>query len=290
MAVKGRFADLHTHTTASDGTLTPSELVKLAAESGLSVLAITDHDTVLGIDEAQRSLPSGLDLVSGVEFSCLYDGNCAFKLHILGLGVDTGNPSLLAAVELARRARLRKHSLRLGYLKERFGIEFTEAEKEYLDTRPNVSKLHIARLLIDRGLCFTISDGIEKFMSAPDFPDGTIPAAVAINAIKEAGGVSAYAHALGGESEGRLSFDEVAQRVKLLKDLGIGALECYYSRYNPTEIDFLLGLASECGLAVSGGSDFHGKNKTVRLGDTSTLGTMTESESLTVLTQISDLA
>ncbi len=286
MAVSSIFADLHIHTTASDGTLTPRELLEEAKAQGLSVIAVTDHDTVGGVDEARAFLPSGIALVPGVEFSCLYEGERSFLLHLLGLGIDTRHKAILFLVDLAGQARLLKHSRRLGYLKERFGIEFTEEEHEYLNTRPNVSKLHIARLLIDRGLCFTISEGIQKYMSSPDFPDGTVPVADAIAAIKASGGIPVYAHPLGGECDVHLSFPEVAHRVKLLKEAGVCAIECYYSRYSKAEIDFLLSLADECNLLVSGGSDFHGKNKTVRLGDTSSEGTRVECESLTVLSKI----
>lgn len=280
------YADLHLHTTASDGTLTPREVVELACGSGLSVIAITDHDTVSGIDEAREVLPLGLTLVPGVEFSCLYRGKESFLLHVLGYGIDTSHSEIERVVSLAREARLHKHSLRLGYLKDVYGIEFTEEEHEYLNTRPNVGRLHIARLLIDRGLSLTVRDAIDKFMSAPDFPDGTIPADLAIASIKAAGGIPTYAHSLGGECEVHLPFDVVAHRVKLLKGEGIEALECYYSRYSMSEIDFLLSLARDEGLLVSGGSDFHGKNKTVTIGTASDCGMRVSSEALTVLDKI----
>ena len=277
------FADLHIHTTASDGTLSPFEVANLACDSGLSVIAITDHDTVKGVAALAPHLPSGLKLVPGIEFSCLYSGNERFLLHILGYGFDYNHPAILEAIDTAKQARLKKHTLRIRYLKETFGIKFDKEEIEYLDTRPNVSKLHIAQLLHRRGMCLGIRDGLDKFMSSPDFPDGSISAAVAIEAIKLSGGAAVYAHSLGGECDTRLSFAETAHRVKLLKQIGISGLECYYSRYNENEIEFLLSVAEREGLYVSGGSDFHGANKSTCLGNLSASGARKQAGALTIL-------
>ena len=280
------YADLHIHTTASDGTLAPGEVVDLAYREGLSVISITDHDTVAGVTQAMSCLPRGLTLVPGVEFSCLYEGGQGFLMHLLGYGIDPCHPAILTAVDIAKEARLQKHARRLEYFKERYGIEFTKDEHHYLNTRPNVGRLHIARLLIDRGLCFTVREGIDIFMSSPDFPDGTIPLGKAVNAIISAGGIPIYAHSLGGECEVHLSFEETLSRIKLIKAVGVMGLECYYSRYSREEIDFLLSVAAKEGLLVSGGSDFHGKNKTVRIGDTSIDGSRVESSKLSLLAKI----
>lgn len=277
------YADLHLHTTASDGTLTPRELVLLAHRSGITTVSVTDHDTVAGIREAREALPDGMKLISGVEFSCFYDGDEQFLLHILGYGIDTRAESIANAVNKGREIRQKKHSLRLEYMKAVHGIEFTEEELSYFNTRFTVGKPHLAEVLVRRGMAGNIKEAIDKYMKSPDFPDGNIPASLAIEGILGAGGIPVYAHSLGGECDARLSYDEAEQRILLMKDMGIRGLECYYSRYSADDEKHLLSIAKRHGLLVSGGSDFHGKNKTVVLGELSREGVRVDCEKMSVL-------
>lgn len=280
------YADLHLHTTASDGTLTPSELISLAHKSGINTVSITDHDTVAGIDEARESLPDGMTLIPGVEFSCFYDGGEPFLLHILGYGIDTCADSIAYAVNRGREIRQEKHSLRLEYMRTAHGIEFTEDELSYFDTRFTVGKPHLAEVLVRRGMAGSIKEAIDKYMKASDFPDGNIPASLAIEGILGAGGIPVYAHSLGGECDARLSYEEAERRILLMKDMGIRGLECYYSRYSEDDEKRLLSIAKKHGLLVSGGSDFHGKNKTVILGELSSEGKRIECEKMSVLSNL----
>lgn len=281
------FADLHLHTSASDGTLTPKELVSYAKEKNISIVAITDHDTVDGFEEARRSIPDGVELISGVEFSCIYDGGEPFLLHILGYGIDTDSDGIKKAVKIGRDMRRGKHSARLEYLSRVFGIKFTEAERFRLERQPSVGKLHIAAILIERGYATGIGEAVAKFMSSPDFPDGRISYKTAISGIIEAGGIPVYAHPLGGEGEEHLSISEVAHRVRIMRSAGVMGLECYYSRYTDKEIEMLLSLAEDMGMYVSGGSDFHGENKTVPIGCLSADGTSIFPKRLSMLTKLS---
>ena len=268
------YVDLHIHSTASDGTLSFMELFPLLYEKGIHSYSITDHDTVEGTKEALAFTPegTGLRVISGVELTSRYSGAEVFNLHILGYGFDPYSPIIASLIDYARNMRVFKHVMRLQYLNDRFDIVFTEEEEEYLNTRLSVGRVHIAELLLRRGLCLTVRDGIERYLSGPDFPEGCVDADIAISSIINAGGIAVYAHPLGGENELRLSFAEVERRVKLLKEIGIGGLECYYSRYSEEEIAFLKSLAEKYGLYVSGGSDFHGENKTVELGNLSSTG------------------
>lgn len=262
------YADLHLHTTASDGTLSPTELVSFAKGAGLSVIAVTDHDTVIGAREARQLSDGEITVIPGIELSSLFnDGSCAFKLHILGLGIDPDAPAIREAVCEGQEVRRQKHSLRLDYLRERYGIEFTDEERSALSSENSVAKPHLASLLVKRGIARSISDAIRKYMSSPDFPDGCIPHTLAIESILASGGIPVYAHPLGGECEEHLSFREAGGRISLLREAGIRGVECYYSRYSSGEAAYLSLTALKLGLSISGGSDFHGENKTVGIGE-----------------------
>ena len=275
------YADLHLHTTASDGSMTPPELVAYAKANGLSVISVTDHDTVSGLALAMASA-DGIRVIPGVEFSSLYDGEGEpFRLHILGYGIDPEAPEIISAVEAGQAVRRRKHSLRLEYLKERFGIDLTEEDARQGSAM--VGKISLAHLLIDGGYADTVQDAIGKFMSAPDFPEGRIPHSLAISAITASGGIPVYAHPLGGEGEEHLSKNEAERRIRLLADAGIRGAECYYSRYSRAEVSALVDISERLGLLVSGGSDFHGTNKTVKIGTLNTDGEKADADSLSVL-------
>ena len=264
--------------------MTPRELVEYARASGLSVISVTDHDTVSGLAEAACA-SDGITVIPGIELSSVYDGEGGpFRLHILGYGIDPEAPSVLSAVEAGQTVRRRKHSLRLEYLKEKFGIDLIERDKEQGSVM--VGKISLAHLLIEGGFADTVGGAIEKYMSAPDFPEGRIPHALAISGICGAGGIPVYAHPLGGEGEAHLSEGEVERRIELLARAGIRGVECYYSRYFEQEVLHLVKTAEKYGLLVSGGSDFHGSNKTVKIGTLVSDGTAVPSERLTVLSAL----
>ena len=182
--------------------------------------------------------------------------------------------------------RRRKHSLRLEYLERKYGIVLTESEKDSLRCENSVAKPHIARIIMNRGLSESVTDAIVKYMSAPDFPNGFIPHTMAIEGILASGGIPVYAHPLGGECEKRISLAEVERRVEILRSSGLLGLECYYSRYTKEESRGLSDIAERYGLLISGGSDFHGANKTVRLGELSSEGDRISEKNLTLLTKL----
>lgn len=261
-----RKIDLHLHTSASDGSDTPAELLRLARNSGISVVSVTDHDTIEGMKEALNSRVEGVKIITGIEFSCKYDADGGFDCHILGYGFDPESKSLLAAIEKGRLMRREKLDLRLVYLREVYGIDFDADEREWLYSLNSAARPHLANLLIKRGLATDIADAMDKYLRADGFPDDRIDASLAIDAILSSGGVPVWAHPLGGEREERLLVDEVRRRAGLLRSLGLRGLECYYSRYSREDISTLLSIADEFEMLVSGGSDYHGRNKTVELG------------------------
>lgn len=258
--------DLHLHTTASDGSDTASELLKLACEAGLEVISITDHDTILGLTEAMKITNNKVKLITGIEFSCHFSGETDFDCHILGYGFDPSSEHISRAIEHGRQMRLAKLNLRIEYLKEKWGIVFNDEEIAWLYSLNSAARPHLARLIIDRGLADSVADAIDKYLKGDGFPDDRIDALEAIEAIRLSGGVSVYAHPIGGERERRLGMDEVLPRIVALKSIGLMGLECYYSRYSKEEERMLLSIAEAHGLLTSAGSDYHGRNKTVPFG------------------------
>ena len=281
-----RKIDLHLHTTASDGSDTPSELIAKAKETGLEVISITDHDTLAGSALAV-SLPfDGVKVITGIEFSCCTEGEDGFDCHILGYGFDPEDETLLAAIRHGREMRLFKLGARLKYLKEHFGIEFSDEEIAWLHSLNSVARPHLAMLIIKRGLATDVADAFDKYLKVGGFPDDRIDAEEAIKAILAAGGIPVYAHPLGGEREARISREEVRRRATILKSKGLMGLECLYSRYSREDAELLISLAEENGLLVSGGSDYHGENKTVVLGSLSSDGTVYDGSQITVIDRL----
>ena len=258
--------DLHLHTTASDGSDTPGELLAIAKAAGLTVISVTDHDTLAGCIEAVKISQNDVKVITGIEFSCHHYGECGFDCHILGYGFDVNSPALLSAIAHGREMRLQKLEARLAYLQECLDISFDEDEIKWLHSLNSVAKPHLAELIVKRGLADGISDAIQKYLKGDAFPDDRIDAKEAIEAILLAGGVPVYAHPLGGEMEKRLTREELEPRIDALKAIGLMGLECYYSRYSTSDEALLAELAKSRGLLTSAGSDYHGKNKTVVLG------------------------
>lgn len=258
--------DLHLHTTASDGSDTPSELIALAKEAGIDILSITDHDTLAGCKEALKLQQDSVKIITGIEFSCHCYEMGDFDCHILGYGFDPDHPELLKAIAHGREMRLAKLEARLAFLDARFGIVFSKEELGWLHSLNSAAKPHLAALIVKRGLASDIADAIDKYLKGDGFPDDRIDAKEAIRAILAAGGIPVYAHPIGGEREKRLIQAELEPRVEALMSVGLRGLECYYSRYSHKDEEMLLSLCERYSLLFSAGSDYHGRNKTVKLG------------------------
>ena len=249
--------DLHIHTTASDGSDTPAELIGKLQEAGIRLFSVTDHDTIDGTLEMEKLVPEGIRFFRGVEFSCVSPvTNC----HILGYGFDPENPVFQAALEEGRFLRMDKLERRLKLMEENFGIVLTPREREWLMSRNSPGKPHVGQILMDRGLCTDLSSGIRKDVQNVPGRD-RIEAETAVKAIEAAGGVSVWAHPLGGEGEKRLTPEKFEAQLEILLGYGIRGMECWYSRYSLEEVRFLLERAAKHGLIVTGGSDYHGLNK-----------------------------
>lgn len=254
-------ADMHIHSSASDGTDTPHELIEKVKQAGIKVFALTDHDTIDGVKEIACEIMQDLEFHPGIEFSCRNDD---FKCHILGYDFDYSVPAFEKALLHASELRNRKLDNRISFLINECGIEFTSEEIVRLHKLSAAGKPHLAGLLMNKGVSGTKEEIIKKYLFISS--DIRLPASEAISAILAAGGTPILAHPLGGEGEKHISEDEFRYELDRLAILGIKGFECYYSRYSKAEIKMLIGIAKEKGMLISGGSDYHGSNKSIELG------------------------
>lgn len=244
--------DLHTHTTASDGRCTPEELVARAAAAGVRVLSVTDHDTVGGIDAAARAArAAGLELVTGIEITSILQG-C--DVHVLGYFIDPRSTALEGFLAEQRRRRIdraREIVARLGALG--MPLDGDAILKPALDdSLRSVGRPAIARALVSAGHVGSITDAFERWLSAgrPAFvPRQAAPPAEVFARIHAAGGIASIAH------PGLLRRDEW---LPSFADAGVDAIEAYHTDHDDVATARYLSLAVRLGLAVSGGSDFHG--------------------------------
>ena len=254
--------DMHLHTTASDGSFSPQEVVQMVKASGVKVFSLTDHDTTAGVHEVEDEIPEGMEFFKGIEFSCKAGD---IKCHILGYSYDDNHPDFIKALAAAEAKREDKLAIRIEHLREVDGIELTADEITELEAIPSAGKPHIANILMRRGIPGTRTEIINRYLEFG--VESRISAELAIRAIKSSGGVAIWAHSLGGENEIHMNREELEGRLDVLQGIGIEGLECFYSRYDDREIAMLLEIAESRGLLVSGGSDFHGKNKNVEIGE-----------------------
>ena len=244
--------DLHLHSNNSDGSDTPQELLQKVLDANIEIFALTDHDTVAGISPMKSIVPSNVKFIPGIELTSKSKG---IKCHILGYNIDENNSALLELIEKGKQLRKIKLETRIKYLKDAWNIELTKKELDWLYSRNSVVKTHIANVLVDRGLAKDNIEAMKKYLEGCKTGNTRFDGEEAINTIKISGGIPVWAHPLGGEGEEHLEKEDFLSKLKTMIDCGIQGLECYYSRYTDSEIEFL-----------KGGSDYHGQNKTVLLG------------------------
>jgi len=281
--VKMAVCDMHLHTTASDGTDTPEEMMKRVRDAGIRTFALTDHDTIDGAMELAPKVPGDMTFYRGIEFSCLAKNG---KVHILGYNYNPENAVFRDALAFGERQRHRKLDIRIAYLEEKFGIHFSNEELEKLHAIPRPGKPHLADLLVRKGYAANITEAIKKYLNGCRSGISRIGAETAVKAILSAGGIPVWAHPLGGEGEAELPRETFEKTLDELMDYGIQGLECWYSRYTEEQVDFLLAAAKMHGLLISGGSDCHGTRKTIAAGTLNAFGAEVGEEQLTILTEL----
>ncbi|MGW0840777.1 PHP domain-containing protein [Streptomyces sp. NPDC002787] len=258
--------DLHCHSTASDGTDTPAELVGKARATGLDVVALTDHDTTRGHAEAIAALPEGLTLVTGAELSCRLDG---VSMHMLAYLFDPEEPELLAERELVRDDRVPRARGMIAKLNE-LGVPVTWEQVARIAGGGSVGRPHVATALVELGVVPTVSDAFTEQWLA----DGgrayvekheTDPFE-AIRLIKGAGGVAVFAHPAAVKRGRTVPESAIAE----LAAAGLDGIEVDHMEHDPATRARLRGLAKELGLLTTGSSDYHGSRKTCVLGEYTT--------------------
>ena len=183
---------------------------------------------------------------------------------------------------------LRKNKLetRIKYLKDTWNIVMTQDELNWLYSRKSVVKTHLANIIVNRRLANNNLEAMDKYLEGCKAGDTRFTGEEAINAIVSAGGIPVWAHPLGGEGEVHISEEEFYKRFEVMKKIGIQGLECHYSRYNKKEAEFLVKVAKENNLYITGGSDYHGSNKDIPLGKLNVENDFVDAENLTIFSAI----
>jgi predicted metal-dependent phosphoesterase TrpH len=252
--------DLHTHSSASDGTDRPAEVMRRARANGADVVALTDHDTVTAHDEARRSLPPGLTFVPGMELSCHAGGR---SLHLLAYMFDPAHPGLAAECGNIRGDRVRRARAMVRRLAE-LGTGVTWRQVAAIAGAGVVGRPHIARAMVEAGV---ISEPSQAFTAEWIGEGGrayedkyALDPVVAIGLVRAAGGVSVLAHP---RTAGYEVSDEV---IGQLAAAGLAGVEVWHPEQEIAERERVLALATELGLAATGGSDDHGALTGYRIG------------------------
>ncbi|MBQ9545553.1 MAG: PHP domain-containing protein [Clostridia bacterium] len=248
--------DLHTHSTCSDGSMTPAELMRHAKESGLAAVALTDHDCVDGLEEAKNEAERiGIEFIPGVELSV----TSSAETHIVGLFIDPEEPELKKALEKIRLERKNRNAVTSSLLKAAgMDVSVEEAKKEAGSDL--VARAHFAKVMVKKGYAESAKDAFERFLGPgkPCFaPVAGLDAKEGIELIKNAGGTAVAAHLHHTKKEGAA----LEKYLRELKGWGLDAVEGFYSEYTPQMTGDYIALAGRLGLAISGGTDFHGSMK-----------------------------
>ena len=264
------------HTTFSDGTDSPEELVARVREAGIGLFSVTDHDSIRSASVIPGLLQEDDPVyISGAEFSCKDKEG---KYHILGYNYDPSAKAIREFVENSSRLRKEKARARIHFLEERFGFVFPENEVDALLSLENPGKPHIAALLVKLEYAKDNKDAIENYIDKGNFDEFFVTPAAAIDCILKSGGIPVLAHPFFGSGSQKIKCKELDMRLRRLTCFGLKGIEAYYSKNTPARQRKTLSLAEEYGLFVTAGSDYHGGNKKVRLGYTGNPGAPTLEE------------
>ena len=254
--------DLHVHSTASDGTLSPGDVVRLAKESGVRALALTDHDTVDGVAAArEEGRRVGVEVVNGIEVSCAFPR--PGTMHLLGYGFEIAHPAMQRLLAIIGSARAERAGLIVGRLR-RLGMEMTVEEVK--EETGGVGRPHLAKMMVKKGYVLTRNEAFRKYLGGagaawvdhlPLMSDRVIPM------IREAGGVVSLAHPFQLRRE---TFAQLEAVVRELAEQGMEAIETIHGSHDTDMVHRLTRLADRVGLLTSGESDFHSLERGNKLG------------------------
>ncbi len=257
--------DLHSHSTASDGTDTPADLVRAAAAAGLDVVALTDHDTTAGWDEAVAALPSGTTLVRGMEMSCTGRGEDGHPVavHLLAYLFDPADPLFAAERERLRRERVARIRA-MAYRMAEDGLPI-DPESVVEAAGPVAGRPHLARALVEAGVVPTVGAAFTDLLSPRGryyVPKDDTALEDAVRMVTAAGGVTVLAHARARARGRLLALDHVEE----LAEYGLGGLEAEHPDHDAADVRLMRDMAASLDLFVTGSSDYHGANKDIGIG------------------------
>lgn len=252
-----KLTDLHTHSTASDGTFSPSEVAELAKDAGLASVALTDHDTTDGLDEfMEAGKRLGIETIPGIELAAGYKNT---ELHIVGLFIDYNSSTLKESMEFIVNERNERNKKMIKAL-SRIGIEISLRELEENAGGNIITRAHYANVMVNRGYVKNKEEAFDRYISSgrPGYVKReTLTPKTCIEVIRKSGGIPVLAHAtLYG-----YGYLEIHNLVGKLKGYGLMAMETIYSTYTPRQSEELRKICEYYKLMKSGGSDFHGLNK-----------------------------
>lgn len=256
------YIDLHVHSTCSDGTYTPTELVEYAIKKKLSAFALTDHDTTAGLEEAFLAANDRIEIIPGIELSTEYQGR---DIHIVGLDFDYQSEEFQSRVRHFQDSRHLRNQKMIDLLKAQgFDISWDSMYALYGDSI--WTRVHFAKYLVLHGYAADIRDAFNRYLgdTCPCYvPREKVTPLQAVRLIRRAGGIPILAHPL----IYHLPEEKLLQLVSELKEAGLIGIETLYSTHSPNDEQYVRRLARTNGLCISGGSDFHGENKpTIDLG------------------------
>jgi predicted metal-dependent phosphoesterase TrpH len=252
------WVDLHLHTTASDGQMKPAEVVHYAASKGLQAIAVTDHDTIDGLDEAlQTGFRIGVEVIPGVEISAEFSPG---SMHLLGYCFDVGHPLLLERLAHLQTARAERNPQMIEKL-NRLGVKVSYEEVLRASGGGQVGRPHFAHVLLEKGYVRTFQEAFDRFLKkgAAAYVDKfRFSPEEALHFIREAGGVPVLAHPKTLGLNGHGPFEEV---LRSLVRQGLRGLEVFYPEHSPSDVIEYRAVAQRHGLLMTGGTDYHGIDK-----------------------------
>jgi predicted metal-dependent phosphoesterase TrpH len=254
--------DLHTHTTASDGTLSPAELVAYAASKGIRVLGVTDHDTTAGLAPAiQAGLELGVQIIPGVEINTdVPEG----ELHVLGYFIDWHDAFFQGKLSELRDGRMSRAEKMVRKLRA-LGLSITLDQVLRIAGPAAVARPHVAAALVEKGYVSTPAEAFDRYIGrhGPAYVERMrFTPAEAVRLIRQVGGVPVWAHpVIIGAAEAISDPLDLEAMLPELVTAGLQGIECYYTGYPPEVTRDLLGLAARYGLIATGGSDYHGPQR-----------------------------